>query len=117
MLFAKGPTRAELDDAAAVLERARVEAVRRAVFLREGCECRVCRELYHRHRPAQSMHEIQFRSLGGSISLENSIAVCGSGTSGCHGRLQRRRILVETLTPAGAEGPLLFRERIRISRS
>jgi hypothetical protein len=35
------------------------------------------------------MHEVKPRSLGGTISIDNSIACCGSGTTGCHGFAQR----------------------------
>lgn len=44
------------------------------------------------------MHEDRPKSLFGNrneaISLENSLAVCGSGTTGCHGHLQAKRIKV-----------------------
>jgi hypothetical protein len=66
-----------------------VREVREYVFLREGHVCRICGV-----RPAQSMHEIRPRSLGGKVSRENSIAVCGDGVQGCHGYCQRHEIHV-----------------------
>jgi hypothetical protein len=78
----------------------RVSAIREYVFEREAGICRCCR-----FRPAESMHEIRPRSLGGKVSKTNSIAVCGSGTTGCHGMMQTLRIRVEG---ASAEGGLIF---------
>lgn len=81
------------------------KTVREYVFEREQNICRCCRL-----RPAESMHEIRFRSLGGKVSKTNSIAVCGNGVAGCHGFLQRNAIYVSE-TPfvnRGAEGELYF---------
>ena len=56
-----------------------VSWVRERVFERDNHRCRVC------HKRAEEMHEIVFRSLGGLVSLNNSIAVCRA----CHVHLQR----------------------------
>lgn len=78
--------------------------VRVYVFGRERNLCRCCRK-----RPAESMHELQFRSLGGKVSVKNSMAVCGDGTTGCHGFLQRNEITWEAHDKAArAEGTLSF---------
>lgn len=77
--------------------------VRMFVFARERNICRCCRA-----RPADSMHEMRPRSLGGKVSRQNSIAVCGSGTTGCHGLLQAHRIDIRTDIANGAMGPLSF---------
>lgn len=71
-------------------QSAHVAAVRAYVFAREGGVCRICGL-----RRAESMHEIRPRSLGGRVSRENSIAVCGDGVRGCHGLAQRHEIHVE----------------------
>lgn len=76
--------------------------VRQYVFARERNLCRCCRI-----RPAESMHEIRFRSLGGKVSRTNSIAVCGSGTTGYHGYMQSHQIAV-VAWGNGAEGTLTF---------
>jgi 5-methylcytosine-specific restriction endonuclease McrA len=81
-------------------ESKQVKAIRAAVFERDRFLCRCCG-----HRPAESMHEIRPRSLGGKVSMENSIASCGSGTTGCHGRLQSHRIMAEG---KDANKPLTF---------
>lgn len=86
--------------------RAMVAAVRAYVFDREAHGCRVCRRRF-----AQSMHELVPRSLGGRVSKRNSIAVCGSGTTGCHGFLQHHQIVYDASTGFGAEGMLLFTPR------
>lgn len=83
------PTRKQVKAKRERGESKAVKAVRLAVFERERNMCRCCG-----HRKADSMHEIRPRSLGGKVSLENSIAVCGSGTTGCHGHLQGHRIRV-----------------------
>ncbi len=80
-----------------------VAAVRQYIFARERGLCRCCR-----CRPAESMHEIRPRSLGGKVSRANSVALCGSGTTGCHGYCQSHQIEVNRGLP-GAEGLLLFR--------
>jgi hypothetical protein len=82
------------------------KSIRAAVFNRDGYVCRCCDR-----RQAESMHEIVPRSLGGKVSMENSIAVCGSGTTGCHGKLQQHKIDVFCGSVVGAEGALLFVDR------
>jgi hypothetical protein len=85
--------------------RAHVAAVRAYVFAREQNVCRCCGI-----RAAESMHEIRPRSLGGKVSRENSIACCGSGTTGCHGFMQNHEISVEPTDLAKwAEAKLVFR--------
>lgn len=79
--------------------------VRGYVFARERDLCRCCRI-----RPAQSMHEIKPRSLGGKVSRKNSIATCGElvGTEECcHTYLQTRQITVGSGI-LGAEAELYF---------
>jgi hypothetical protein len=81
-----------------------VGEVRAYVFEREKGICRCCG-----YMAAESMHEIIFRSQGGLVSPENSIAVCGDGVRGCHGKLQRHEIKVRMGSKRkGAEGFLAF---------
>lgn len=77
--------------------------IRKYVFARERNICRCCR-----CRPAESRHELQFRSLGGKVSRTNCVAVCGSGTTGCHGFLQRLRIAWGAASIRRAEDTLYF---------
>jgi len=77
--------------------------VRTYVFARERNICRCCR-----FRPADSMHELRPRSVGGKVSRRNSIAVCGDGVRGCHGLLQRKAITFGWAVEIGAEGNLHF---------
>ena len=67
--------------------KAAVAVVRPQIFEESGGYC-ICCGL----RFAQSMHEVKPKSKGGWVSVENSIPVCGSGTTGCHGMLQRNEI-------------------------
>lgn len=60
------------------------------------------------------MHEILFRSLGGKVSKTNSIAVCGSGTTLCHGYLQAKQVAVD-VGPLWAEETLTFRPLTRLA--
>jgi hypothetical protein len=69
--------------------REAVQTVRPAIFAASGGICVCCGV-----RRAESMHEEVPRSLGGKVSLDNSIPVCGSGTTKCHGFLQRNAIKV-----------------------
>jgi 5-methylcytosine-specific restriction endonuclease McrA len=101
----KGKTRKQVKAKAKRTRAAHVAEVRAYVFAREGGVCRCCGI-----REAQSMHEIRPRSLGGTVSRENSIAACGSGTTGCHGFMQNHEISVEPTDLAKwAEGRLVFR--------
>ena len=73
--------------------RVQTDIVRPAIFDKAHNVCVCCRR-----RPAQSMHEVKPKSLGGQVSMDNSIPVCGSGTTGCHGYLQQNKIVVSTAT-------------------
>lgn len=74
------------------------------VFARERDLCRICRI-----RPAESRHELKFKSLGGKVTRQNAVAVCGSGTTKCHGFAQRNEIRYTFEVPAaGAEGTVIF---------
>lgn len=79
-----------------------VSEIRTYVFGRERGICRCCRV-----RRAESMHELRPKSLGGRVSRRNSIAVCGSGTTGCHGHLQQHQV-VYGAGQSGAEDVLIF---------
>ena len=70
--------------------RKAVGAVREKVSQRKDGLCECCG-----FRAGESMHERKPRSLGGEISVENSHWVCGSGTTGCHGFIQRHEIDME----------------------
>ncbi len=83
----KGPSRKTLKGRKVRAQRKDTAEVRAYVFARERNICRCCRK-----RKAESMHELVFRSVGGKRSRQNSVAVCGSGTTGCHGHLQRHAI-------------------------
>lgn len=90
-------------------ESERDKKVRLYVFARERNVCRCCRK-----RAAESRHELRFRSLGGKVTRQNCVAVCGDGVQGCHGFLQRHEIAVaENGTPYDAERPLQFQARTR----
>ena len=56
---------------------------------RDGDVCRCCGT-----RQAESVHEIVPKSLGGKVSDENSIHLCGDGIRGCHGLAQRNEIRI-----------------------
>jgi hypothetical protein len=78
--------------------------VRPYVFARERNLCRVTRFL-----PAESMHELRPKSLGGRVSRRNSVAVEGDGVRGVHGFLQRREISYRFEDEQrGAEGTIFF---------
>lgn len=81
--------------------------VRVYVFARERDICRCCRK-----RRADSRHELRFRSLGGKVTRQNCVAVCGDGVNGCHGFLQRNAITFAFVDDAlGAEHTLIFQPR------
>ncbi len=80
-----------------------VHEVRAYVEARERGVCRICRA-----RRGESMHELRFRSLGGKVSRRNSVWVCGSGTTGCHGLAQSLQVKYDMGPPEGAEGSITF---------
>lgn len=49
-----------------------------------GSPCRICGE------PFQSLHHIFPRGKGGDDVIVNLAPLCGSGTTGCHGRIEAR---------------------------
>lgn len=86
------------------LERKETGTVRDYVFGRERNVCRVTRFL-----PAESMHELKPRSVGGKRSKRNSVAVYGDGVRGIHGLLQRHEITYRFEDEGlGAEGTIHF---------
>jgi len=116
--FPKPASRKSVKRKAASAYADNVAKIRAYVCGRELGLCRCCR-----FRLAESMHEIRPRSLGGKVSRRNSIAVCGSGTSGCHGFLQAHGISCYPVDSDTAEGVLFFtpvtdqaREWIRLGR-
>lgn len=91
------------------IERTKTRGIHDYVFGRERDICRICRS-----RPAESMHELRFRSLGGKRSKRNSVAACGSGTTGCHGYAQSNAIRYQFEDDAaGAEGVVIFTPHTR----
>ena len=85
-------------------ESAQDAKVRAYVFAREQHMCRICGI-----RPATSRHELRFRSLGGKVTKENCVAVCGDGIHGCHGFAQRNTILYAFMDAVnGADGTIIF---------
>lgn len=51
----------------------------------DGVLCRVCGVAYK-----ESLHHLVKRSQGGDDVFGNLVPVCGDGTRGCHGLLERR---------------------------
>lgn len=56
------------------------EQARALVSQRSGGRCEICGT-----RPATNFHHRQNRSASGGWSAANGMALCGSGTTGCHG--------------------------------
>lgn len=102
LAFGKPEPRQRSAQRAQRLKGKSVSEVRAYVFARERNLCRCCRV-----RPADSMHEIRPRSLGGKVSRKNSVALCGSGTTGCHGLAQKHDVIIGT-SILGAEAELIF---------
>lgn len=103
--FSKPERRQKAKDRQIRVKAKQTKDVRAYVFGRERHLCRCCRI-----RPAESLHEIQFRSQGGEVSRKNSIAVCGQivgAVPSCHTYLQSHAIVV-FIGFEGAEGDLKF---------
>lgn len=105
----KPPSRKLLKGRKVRAQRKVTKDVRSYVFARERDRCRICRM-----RSAESMHELKPRSLGGKVSRHNSVAVCGSGTTGCHGLAQAHEIeWCEWTLSGSAEETLHFHAKTR----
>jgi 5-methylcytosine-specific restriction endonuclease McrA len=77
------PVTRKREKAARKRAQAKVTATVRAfVFTRDKGRCRVCGGQAH------ELHELRFRSLGGKVSMHNSIAIC----RGCHSDMQEHRV-------------------------
>lgn len=85
----KGTPRVVLKSLKAKAAEKHRKDIKAQVFARDGGKCRVC------GGQAEEMHELEFRSLGGKRSLENSIAVCIFRGNNCHRLLQTHAIDVE----------------------
>ncbi len=102
--ISKGKPRKKVKASRKYQQAKNTRSVRDYVFARERNIDRVTRSL-----PAESMHELLFRSLGGKVSRRNSIAVHGSGTHGTHYYLQSNQIGYRFEDDAlGAEGTVYF---------
>ncbi len=55
--------------------------IRAALHERAGSRCEIC------SKPANNAHHRRNRSQGGKDALSNLMLLCGSGTTGCHGRV------------------------------
>lgn len=99
--FSKGTPRVLVKAQKVQTEEAHRKKIKAAVWKRDGARCRVCGD------PATEMHELEFRSLGGQRSTENSIATCAFGSAhNCHRYLQTHCIEVEG---TNADKRLVFR--------
>jgi hypothetical protein len=75
------------------------EKTRRMVLDRSGGWCEVCGDPLHngdRWIAAHSIHHRQPRGMGGTSdpaanAVMNLMLVCGTGTTGCHGRIESHR--------------------------
>lgn len=50
--------------------------------------CLVCTYLKVEQGPASTLHHVVAKSLGGSDTESNCVPLCGTGTTGCHGRVE-----------------------------
>jgi len=73
-------------------EFARVRMLRAELFESVDYTCLCCGM-----RPVESIHEEPPRSVGTVPSRTTSIPCCGSGTTGCHGLMQSKRIIAQAL--------------------
>lgn len=55
--------------------------IRAALHERAGSRCEIC------SKPANNAHHRRNQSQGGPDVLSNLMLLCGSGTTGCHGRV------------------------------
>lgn len=108
-------TRVERKDERAEQTEAHRVKIKRLVWARDHGRCRCC------GGQAVEMHELKPRSLGGTRSLYNSIAVCTTfgAAEECHRRLQNNLIRWRFIDAAiGADGAIEFERdgRVWLSR-
>jgi len=102
------PSRTEARQAQKAAQAANWREVCREVNARDGFCCRVCGRRTNPH--AASMlekghhHHIEYRSKGGMDVAENVCLLCPT----CHEQVHRGGLRIETATPSGANGALVF---------
>jgi hypothetical protein len=102
------------------------QVVRYAFFVREMERCFVCRrQLRFEDRGiGWSAHHRKPRGAGGTSdprigAIANCLIVCGSGTTGCHGRIERNRdvsLRIGLLIPRNATTPEYEPTAVRVRR-
>lgn len=102
------------------------QTVRKAFFEREQQRCFVCRTplQWHDRGFGWSAHHRKPRGMGGTAdervaSIANCLIVCGSGTTGCHGRIERNRevaLAVGLLIPKNATTEIFAPAAVRVRR-
>lgn len=100
--------------------------VRKAFFERDGERCFVCRKplQWAERGVGWSMHHRKPRGMGGTAdarvaSIANALTVCGSGTTGCHGHIERNRevsLRVGLLIPRNATTEEYVPAAVRVRR-
>lgn len=102
------------------------DVVRTAFFERDGERCFVCRKplRWEERGVGWSMHHRKPRGMGGTsdprvASIANALTVCGSGVTGCHGRIERNRdvaLAVGLLIPRNATTESFAPAAVRVRR-
>lgn len=102
------------------------KVVRQAFFERDGERCFVCRKplRWEERGTGWSMHHRKPRGMGGTTdprvsSIANALTVCGSGVTGCHGRIERNReiaLRVGLLIPTNATTETFAPAAVRVRR-
>ena len=102
------------------------QTVRYAFFVREQERCFVCRRAlrFEDRGIGWSAHHRKPRGMGSTsdpkiAGIANLLVVCGSGTTGCHGRIERNRdvsLAVGLLIPRNATTPEYEPTVVRVRR-
>ena len=102
------------------------ETVRFAFFEREQEACFRCRRSlrFEDRGIGWSAHHRKPRGMGGTTdprvsSIANALTVCGSGVTGCHGRIERNRevaLRVGLLIPTNATTETFAPAAVRVRR-
>jgi hypothetical protein len=102
------------------------QTVRHAFYVREKEACFLCRRplRWEERGIGWSAHHRKPRGMGGTsdprvASISNCLIVCGSGTTGCHGRIERNRevaLAVGLLIPKNATTESFAPAAVRVRR-